>query len=167
MNEERVVLGRIEGLFGVKGWVKVFSYTEPRHNIAAYTQWDLQHDAGRMSATVEACEARGKGIVAKLLGVDDRDVAALWVGAEISVLRETLPEPEPGRYYWADLEQLEVRTVSGVSLGRVHHLLATGANDVLVVRGERERLIPFVEGQAVKKVDLDQGVITVDWDPEF
>ena len=167
MNEKRVLLGRIAGLFGVKGWVKVFSYTEPRANIAVYAQWDLQHDARRMSATVEACEAQGKGIVAKLAGVDDRDAAALWVGAEISVLRETLPEPGPGRYYWADLEQLEVRTVSGVSLGRVHHLLATGANDVLVVRGERERLIPFVEGQAVKKVDLDQGIITVDWDAEF
>ena len=167
MNDKQVVLGRIAGLFGVKGWVKVFSFTEPRENIGTYRRWHLELDGRRLAFRVEACEAHGKGIVAKLAGMDDRDQATAWVGAQISVSRAELPAPEPGRYYWADLEQLEVHTTAGISLGRVHHLLATGANDVMVVRGERERLIPFVEGQTVQQVDLDRGVIIVDWDPEF
>ena len=161
------MLGRIAGLFGVKGWVKVFSFTEPRANIGSYARWDLELDGRRESFAVTACQAQGRGIVARLEGLSDRDAAAAWVGAEISVQRGELPAAAAGEYYWADLDDLEVRTTSGVVLGRVHHLLATGANDVLVVRGERERLIPFVEGQAVKQVDLDTGIITVDWDPEF
>ena len=167
MNDKRVVLGQITGLFGVKGWVKVFSYTDPRDNIAAYPHWHLELDGRVLAANVESCRRQGKGVIAKLADVDDRDEAAAWLGAQISVRRTELPTPAPGEYYWADLEQLEVRTVTGVCLGRVHHLIATGANDVLVVRGEREHLIPFVEGQSVREVDLDRGVITVDWDPEF
>ena len=167
MNDKRVVLGQITGLFGVKGWVKVFSYTDPRDNIAAYPLWHLDLDGRELAARVESCRPQGKGVIAKLADVSDRDEAAAWVGAEITVPRGSLPAPAPGEYYWADLEQLEVRTSSGVSLGRVHHLIATGANDVLVVRGERERLVPFVQGQSVLDVDLDRGVITVDWDPEF
>ena len=167
MTDKPVVLGRVAGLLGVKGWVKVFSFTEPRANIGRYSRWDLELEGRRESFAVAACEARGRGIVARLEGLSDREAAATWVGAQISVPRGELPAAAPGEYYWADLENLEVRTTGGVSLGRVHHLLATGANDVLVVRGERERLIPFVEGQAVKQVDLDAGIITVDWDPEF
>lgn len=167
MNDNQVVLGRIAGLFGVKGWIKVFSFTEPRENIGAYPCWHLELDGQRLAVRVEACQAHGKGVVAKLAGMEDRDEAAPWVGAQISVPRAELPAPEPGRYYWADLEQLEVRTTGGISLGRVDHLLTTGAHDVMVVRGERERLIPFVTGQTVQEVDLDRGVIIVDWEPEF
>jgi 16S rRNA processing protein RimM len=110
---------------------------------------------------------QGKGMVAKLPGCDDRDAAAKLVGATIRVPRSALPKAKRGEYYWTDLEGLDVVTVEGVDLGKVSHLFATGANDVLVVHGERERLIPFVTGQFVKEVDLKSGRITVDWDPEF
>jgi len=83
------------------------------------------------------------------------------------VPRSELPDPGPDSFYWTDLEGLTVRTVAGVELGVVDHLLETGANDVLVLKGERERLIPYVRGAVVTDVDLEQGVITVDWDPEF
>ena len=167
VNAEWVELGRIAGLFGIKGWVKVFSYTEPRINIADYPVWYLGFPDGARAMRVEECRAQGKAIVARLAGIEDRDQAAALVGANIGVRRDELPMPEPGSYYWADLEGLAVRTVEGFELGQVHHLIETGAHDVLVVRGERERLIPFVQGQTVTDVDLDQGLLVVDWDPDY
>ena len=109
----------------------------------------------------------GKGLAARLVGLDDRDEAAALMGADIAVWRDELGEPEPGQYYWADLVGLEVRHAEGQSFGKVEGLMATGANDVLVVKGERERLIPFIQGQVIKGVDLGAGIITVDWDPDF
>ena len=111
---------------------------------------------------------QGKGLVACLPGVDDRDTAAALVGSDIHVAREQLPPPGKDEYYWVDLEGLEVVTTEGAALGRVSHLFATGANDVVVVRdGARERLIPFVQGSYVRSVDLSGGRMVVDWDPEF
>ena len=109
----------------------------------------------------------GKGVVARLVGCDDRDQAQSLMGYEIGVYRDQLPETEPGEYYWNDLKGLKVVTLQGESLGIVDHLIETGANDVLVVKGERERLIPFVQDQVVTKVDLDNGEIQVDWDKDF
>ena len=119
---------------------------------------------------MEGCRGRahGKGLVDELPGVADRDAAAALVGTEIWVARSALPKAKPGEYYWSDLEGLEVVTTEGVSLGKVSHLVATGANDVLVVKDAmRERLIPFLIGQFVTDVDLDAGRLAVDWDPEF
>jgi 16S rRNA processing protein RimM len=88
-------------------------------------------------------------------------------GTEILVPREALPPPAPGEYYWVDLEGLRVVNVDGTDFGTVSHLFSTGANDVLVARGDRERLIPFVDPDYVRSVDFEAGVVTVDWDPEF
>lgn len=167
MDDRQVLLGRIVGVFGVDGWVKLHSFTEPRENIFRYRPWTLRGPAGESTVAAPQGRAQGKGVVARLDGVGDRDAAAALVGTEIWVARAVLPKARKGEYYWADLEGLAVRTVEGVDLGRVSHLFATGANDVMVVRGERERLIPFVPGQAVAKVDLDAGVVEVDWDPAF
>jgi 16S rRNA processing protein RimM len=111
---------------------------------------------------------QGKGLIAFMPDVTDRDQAAALVGSDIYVAREQLPPPGKDEYYWVDLEGLEVVTTEGVALGRVSHLFATGANDVVVVRdGERERLVPFVQGSYVRSVDLSGGRMVVDWDPEF
>lgn len=166
--EKFVLLGKIVGLHGVRGELKLESYTEPRMQIFRYQPWRMRSISGE--STLEGCRGRAqrKGIVAELPGVTDRDAAAALVGSEIWVARSALPMPAPGEYYWSDLEGLEVITVEGVSLGTVSHLLATGANDVLVVRNaDRERLIPFLVGQFVTEVDLEAGRVTVDWDPEF
>lgn len=163
----RIVLGRVTGLFGVRGWVKVFSNTQPREGIANYSPWQLRLGNEWRSFVVEQGQSQGKGVIVKLEGVDDRDAAAALMGADIAIWREQLPPPAEGEIYWADLEGLEVVTVAGQALGRVSHLLETGANDVLVVRGERERLIPFVRGQVVTEIDLDGGRLVVDWDPDF
>ena len=87
-------------------------------------------------------------------------------GADVAVHRRQLPAAEAGRYYWVDLIGLSVVNREGIALGTVIALMETGANDVLVVQGERERLIPFVLGRVVLDVDLEAGVIEVDWLPD-
>ncbi len=162
----RVTLGRICGLYGIKGWVKVHSYTEPRDNIVGFGSWILERDGERQRVELEAGHAQGKNVVAKLRGIDDRDRARQWLGAEIEVDRAELPPCEPGEYYWVDLEGLEVRGTGGERLGTVERIMATGANDVIVLCGPGDRLIPFVE-PVVRRVDVPGGVIVVDWDSSF
>lgn len=165
----RVPVGRIVGVFGVRGEVKLESWTEPRERIFDYQPWLLESAPGKFD-TVDKVRGRkqGKGLVASLPGMEDRDQAVLLVGKDIFVDRGQLPPPAEGEYYWADLEGLEVFTTEGALLGRVSHLVATGANDVLVVRGgSKEHLLPFVMEHYVKEVDIPAGRIVVDWDPDF
>jgi 16S rRNA processing protein RimM len=164
---ERVFLGRIVGVHGLKGWVKVHSWTRPPEGIFDYSRWLLKRGSDWQPLELEDARRQGKRLIAKLAGVDDRDAAQALMQAEVAVLRSDLPPLDQDEYYWSDLIGLEVVTVNGVNLGRVDHLLETGANDVLVVKGERERLIPFVADTVVDAVDLDGGVIRVDWDPDF
>lgn len=167
-DEKFVLLGKIVGVHGLRGEFKLESYTEPRAQIFRYRPWLLRSAAGEIS--VDECRGRtqGKGLVGELPGIGGRDAALALVGSEIWVTRSALPAPEPGGYYWSDLEGLEVANVEGVALGHVSHLVATGANDVLVVKdAKRERLIPFLVGSYVTNVDFDARRVTVDWDPEF
>ena len=133
--DRRVVLGRVSGLFGVRGWVKLHSFTRPPDNLLAYRNLTLGSGPSGTRLRLEEGRRHGKTLIGRFAGIDDRDAAAALVGQELAVGRAELPE--------------------------------TGANDVLVVRGDRERLVPFVQGQYVLEVDLDGGLITVDWDPEF
>ena len=167
MQDATVALGRISGVFGVQGWVKVHSFTEPRENVVAYHEWLLCREGRQRTMTVLAGQAHGKTVIARLEGIDDRDAAQALVDWEIRVPRSALPPAGPGEYYWADLEGLSVHTREGVALGSVVRMLETPAHDVMVIQGERERLVPFVQGRYVLAVDLDAGRITVDWDPEF
>jgi 16S rRNA processing protein RimM len=167
-GENLVLLGRIVGVHGVRGELKLESYTDPRMRIFRYQPWQLGTGSGVVQVAGCQGRAQGKGIVATLPGIDDRDAAAALVGSDIRVPRAALPPAAPGEYYWADLEGLEVVTMQGVPLGRVSHLVATGANDVLVIRdGVRERLVPFLPGQFVTEVDIQGGRVVVDWDPDF
>ncbi len=166
-DTELVAIGRITGVYGVRGWVRVASDTEPSTRILDYGPWQLRVGNEWLSYEVLEGRAQGRSLVVKLKGLDDRDAAGHLAGARIAVRRSALPELDPGDYYWADLEGVEVVTRDGRALGLVDHVMATGGNDVLVVVGERERLIPFIENQVVLEVDLEAGRITVDWDPEF
>ena len=165
--ENLLVMGRITGIFGVRGWVKVWSYTEPREQLLNYPLWRLR--LGRKLQALKLVEGKlqGKNLVVRLEGFEDRDQARALMEAEILVPRNELPDLPEDEFYWTDLEGLQVVTLEGRDLGRLDHLLETGANDVLVVKGERERLIPYLPGEVVQEVDLEQGVIRVDWDPEF
>ena len=166
-SSRAVRLGHIAGVHGVQGWVKVHSFTEPRDNIVRFGSWTLTQAGRRWRVELEAGRSHGKNVLAKLEGVDDRDSATALVGAEILVDRNSLPGCAPGEYYWADLEGLVVESTDGSVLGRVDHLIATGAHDVLVLDGERDRLIPFVLDDVVQKVDLEGGRIVVNWDASF
>ena len=166
-DERRILLGRVLGAFGVRGEVKIHSYTDPEGALLRYQPWSLVH-AG-VERVVEGAKGRvtAKGVNATLPGLADRDAAQALAGAEIWAPRSVLPPPRPGEYYWVDLEGMEVVNREGVSLGRVSHLFDTGANQVMVLAGERERLVPFIEGDYVLGVDFAGGRIDVDWDADF
>jgi len=167
LAEEFVCVGKVSGIFGVRGWIKVYSYTETRENILTYSPWTLTK--GKESKEVEVIDGRrhGKTVVARLEGINDRDDAAELNGWEIFIHADQLPKAKQGEYYWADLVGLQVKTVEGTDLGIVQQMLETGANDVVVVLGERERLIPFLQGQTIIKIDLLAGEMLVDWDADF
>lgn len=164
---EWIVLGKVSGLFGVEGWVRVFSHTEPRTAITTYRPIFLQRQGIWQPFEMEAGRAHGAGVVVKFAGCDDRDQATTLLHSAIAVRREQLAPLPSGEYYWTDLQGLRVVNLEGVELGTVDHLFATGANDVLVVKGERERLLPFVQGQVVLNIDLEQRLVQVDWDVDF
>lgn len=165
--ERRVVVGKITGVYGVKGWVKIRSFTDPEENILAYVPWRL--DSAQPGPEIRVLDGRlhGGGLVAQLEGVADRDQAATLVGRHISVPRARLPELGEGEYYQTDLLGMNVVNLEGLEFGRVEQIMETGANDVLVVLGDRERLIPFTPGQAVREVNLAEQRILVDWDADF
>jgi 16S rRNA processing protein RimM len=167
-NERRILLGRIVGAFGIRGQIKIESWTEPRDAIFRYQPWILVDASGneRVFSGARGKES-GKHLVASFPDVDDRNVVEAMRGTDIYVLRSALPPPKAGEFYWIDLEGFRVVTVDGVDFGTVSHLFSTGANDVLFIRGDRERMVPFVEPEFVKSVDFDAGLITVDWDSEF
>ena len=133
--------------------------------ILQYQPWLLGED--RKPVKIIDGRKQGKGVAALLPGFEDREQAVSLVGLQIFVGRDQLPETDKDEYYWSDLEGLEVKTTNGELLGRVERLIETGANDVLVIRGNREHLVPFIQGQYVTRVDLEDGTIEVDWDPEF
>ncbi len=172
-SQELVVLGRVASVYGVKGWVKIYSHTDPMENILTYSPWLLKIDGQWKPFEVEAGKQHGKGLIAKLAGVDDRELARQYNGVEIAVEQSRLPQLAEGEYYWSQLENLMVYTEAGVLLGKVSHLIETGANDVLVVKGtaesidRNERLLPYLPDQVVKEINLEAGTMRVDWDPEF
>lgn len=166
-DDSLIVLGEISGMHGVEGWVKVFSRAEPRESIVDFDTWLLGRRNEWTPFRVLDGRRQGKTVVARLEGVEDRDQAARLMKSTIAVRRSQLPRLGKDEFYWADLVGLEVETTEGRSLGKVDHLLETGANDVLVVRGDRERLIPFIQGQVIHDIDLDVGRMRVEWDPDF
>lgn len=171
-----VALGRIVGLFGVRGWVKVYSYARPPERILAYKPWLIRTEDGWKALALLEGRLHGKGIVASLEGYVDRDQAKTLVGTDIAVPMAQLPSLPEGEYYWVQLQGLRVVNLQGSELGVVTHLFETGANDVMSVApeetgaGERQRtdsrLIPYTP-EVVKKVDLDSGVMLVDWGADF
>ena len=164
VGDREVELGRVSGLFGINGWVKVYSYTEPRDSILHYREWVLQLPATRKVMRVAEGRKHGNSVVARLAGIDDRDAASEWLEASIRVPRDRLPKTATDEFYWTDLEGMQVVHCDGRVLGRVAYLLATGANDVLVIEGDEEILVPFVAGRVIKNVDMENGVISVDWE---
>ncbi len=168
MNDERskrVTLGQIVGLHGVRGSVKILSYTRPRDNIFTYRSWWLCNADDCQLYELHSGRSQGRGLVADIVGIEDRDAARRLIGMDIAVGRDELPALPAGEYYWFDLVGLEVVTREGESLGQVVKLEETGANDVLVIRNRAgdEQLIPYVADRYVQSVDINAGTLIVDW----
>lgn len=160
-------LGNISGVFGVKGWLKVYANTDKKENILSYQPWYIERNKVRQALKLKAGKPHGKTIIVQLDGVDDRNEAELWVGSDIYMKSDQLPKLSNDEYYWSDLIGLQVVSTDGVEFGVIDQMLETGANDVIVVKGDRERLIPYVTEQVVKSVDLDKQQMLVDWDADF
>ncbi len=162
----RVFLGTVKAVFGTRGWIKLHSETRPREGIFDYPRWQVGAKDQWQAHAVEQWRVQGSALLAKLAGIDDRAAAETLIGKRLAIDAADLPPAPAGSYYWRDLIGLHVFNQAGVELGVVKSLLETGASDVLCVRGERERLIPFVHGLYVIEVNLDAQRITVDWQPD-
>lgn len=173
MQDDWVIVGKLLGPFGVKGWIKLYSHTRPTDNIKRYNPLWIKREGGWQQIHIERVQRHGKGLVAKLEGCDAPEQVPAFSGCELAVKREQLPELEKDEYYWSDLIKLAVYTKEGVCLGQVDYVFETGANDVLAVvptaesLDDRERLLPYLWESVVLKVDLSAGRILVDWDADF
>lgn len=172
-SSDYIILGKISGVHGIKGWVKVFSYTSPRLKITEYSDWYIQDDSKSWKAKrVIDGKKQGKNIIAQLDHVKNRDHAEALIGKEIAIRNEQLKALSENEYYWRDLIGLSVETTEGESLGKIDWLFDTGSNDVIVVKDDtgnknKERMLPFLIGDVIKSVDLNESLMIVDWDPEF
>lgn len=173
-QKDLVILGKLGAPYGIKGWLKISSYTDNPDDIFEYSPWLLKINDELKTVNVVDWRRHNKGLVAKLDCADDRDVAHELTNTEIAVNVDELPELPEDEFYWRDLMGMRVCTNKGYDLGKVDDLLETGSNDVLVVKansndgfGKHERLIPFIEEQVILEVDQSNRQITVDWDPSF
>jgi len=171
-----IIVGQISGVFGVHGWVKIFSHTEPRDNILKYNPWLIKQNDGWKSISLLKGRKQGKTIVAHLEKVDDRELAHSMIGCDIAIDESQLKKLDNNDYYWRDLQGLRVINTQNIEFGAVSSMMATGANDVIVVKlnpdlakakKENEILIPYLLDSVVKEVNLEKGLIRVDWDEEF
>lgn len=166
-DQKQIIVGKISGVFGVKGWIKVFSFTDPRENIFNYSPWLLKKGSDCKTVKLVDGKLQGKTVVAQLDGFTDRDQAQALLGWDVLITQDQLPETGAGEFYWSELIGLEVENLQGIRLGVIDSLLETGANDVLIIQGDRERAIPFIQGQTVIEINLNLGRMIVDWDSEF
>jgi 16S rRNA processing protein RimM len=166
-HDEVLVMGRIASPFGVRGWLRVNAFTALADNLLDYSPWYLRLKGQWQAVEPLAGRHHGKGLVVQLKECHDRDAAAALTGTDIGIYRSQLPPVGTDEYYWRDLMGMQVITKDGQVLGVVDHLFETGANDVIVVKGEHEHLVPYIKEQVVKSVDLETRIIRVDWDPDF
>ena len=160
-------MGRIASPFGVKGWLRVNAFTALPDNLLDYSPWYLKLKGGWQAVEPVSGRHHGKGLVVQLKECHDRDAAAALTGTDIGIYRSQLPPVDTDEYYWSDLIGLQVITRGDRLLGIVDQLFETGANDVMVVKGEQEYLVPFIQGRVIESVDLESRIIRVDWDPDF
>ncbi|PJE79564.1 Ribosome maturation factor RimM [invertebrate metagenome] len=174
---KRIAIGRIAAVYGVKGWVKVISYTQPVDNLLDYRHWILDHNGVKTTVEIDQGRTHGKGLIAHIAGCDDRELARRYCDSTITISENELPPVADDEVYWHQLEGLDVMTLTAdgksILLGKVNYLMETGANDVLVIKpskgsiDRRERLVPWLWDQVVTDVNPEKGFIRVNWDPEF
>jgi len=166
MAKDIVIVGRFGAPFGVKGEIKVISFCAPQTAILDYDPWYVCVNETWEALPIKTKRASHNGVLVSIEDIEDRDEIKRLTNKDIAVAREQLPDTEEDEFYWSDLEGLSVRTTGGLFLGKIDQVMATGANDILVVQGEKRHLIPFILDHFVSKVDLDSREVIVDWDPD-
>ncbi|MBC54539.1 MAG: ribosome maturation factor RimM [Gammaproteobacteria bacterium] len=173
LNKSGIRLGRVASPYGVKGWVKLVSFTQPRDNIFSYRHFFASRDGAQVALEMDAGKPQGKGLIAHFVGFDTPEAVRELTGLELSVSAEALPELGADDYYWHQLIGLQVLNRAGLNFGRVESLFETGANDVMVVEPDKDsiddnqRLIPWLRDRVVIEVDLTIGRVVVDWEPDY
>ena len=172
--DKPVVIGRLGAVYGIKGWLKVHSFTDDAESIFEYAPWLIEQNGVWREIRISGWRRHNNGLVCKLEGIDQREEAQALAGVDIAVGSQNFPELSEGEFYWSDLIGCQVANLNGYQMGEVTELMETGSNDVLVVKartndayGMKERLIPFLDGQVIKQIDLTAKTIAVDWDPDF
>jgi 16S rRNA processing protein RimM len=176
LTGELLIVGKITAAYGIKGWVKVHSYTDESENLFSYKSLLISR-AGKLEPIIFShWRQHGKGMVALIRGCDSRNLAETYLKCTLHVAKDQLPHLPAGDYYWNQLIGLKVYTQvdgSEVELGEIASMMETGANDVVVISAtassvdNQERLIPYLVDQFVLKIDLEENRMDVDWDPEF
>lgn len=164
---ERILLGQVVGVSGLRGLLKIHSDTQPRDAIGNYDCWQLGKQDDWHTRQVVSVKPQGKRIIAQLADCSTREAAEALIGFDIAVDAHALDELNDGQYYWVDLQGLHVANLCGDAFGTIKRVFDTGANDVIVVKGGRERLIPWIMGDVIKAVDFQSGTVTVDWGADF
>ena len=160
---ELVIVGRFGKTYGVKGWVRVNSYTHPIENILTYSPWFINKHRQWEQIALEDGKPHHNSIIVKLPQINEPETAKLLTNCQIAVQRDQLPQLAADEYYWHDLEGLTVKNQNGEELGKIDHLFATGSNDVFVVKNGQEILIPYTD-EVIIEINLKDGVIIVDWE---
>jgi 16S rRNA processing protein RimM len=166
LDEKKLLVGKINGFFGVQGWVKIFSYTEPRKNILEYQPWFFIDNGTYKVIEITTGREQSKTIIAHVKGIDNRDQAGQLIGKGLYINKDQLPELSNVEHYWYELTGFQVINKNQVDLGVVDYLVDTGSNNVLVTKGDKEHWIPYIEPFLVS-VDKQNRVISVDWDENF
>jgi 16S rRNA processing protein RimM len=173
-NQEPVVLGKLGSSHGIKGWLKITSYTDSVEGIFDYSPWLIKEQGVWREIKVAQWRFQGSAIVAEFESVTTREHAQMLTNCEIAIMPEQMKELDDNDFYHRDLIGCEVTNVNGYNMGIVEQIVATGSNDVLLIKanakdafGKAERMIPFVPEQYIKQVDLQGKQILVDWDPDF
>ena len=166
LDEKKLLVGKINGFFGVQGWVKIFSYTKPRKNILEYQHWYFVDNETYKVIEITSGREQSKTIVAQVKGINNRDEAAQLIGKDLYINKDQLPELDNDAHYWHELTGFRVINKNGVDLGIVDYLVDTGSNHVLVTKGNTEHWIPYIEPFLVS-IDKHKKVISVDWDENF
>lgn len=173
-EQEKIVVGKLGASYGIRGWLKVFSYTENAESIFSYAPWFMKVGGLWQECCIEDWKRHGQGFVVKLDGLNLREDAQALTNTEIAINADVLPALTNKEFYWRELFGMEVLTTKGYNLGKVTDIMETGSNDVLVVTanpkdafGQKERLVPFLDEHVIKSIDRDAQRIEVDWDPGF
>ena len=166
-TQQRVAMGYIKGVFGIKGWLKIAADTEYPDSLLDYPEWLLSKNGKTLNVVLEAGKLVGDELQVKFEGIDDRDQAFALRGYTVEIPRDEFSPAGEDEYYWTDLVGMTVVNKEGITLGTVKNLMETGAHDILVVaKAEGKTLIPFVS-QFIDGVDRENRTITADWGSDY